>query len=144
MDASLPAAAVFTPAGLTGRWRVARVIEDRLAGGTARLVGEAVFAPDAEGLCYDESGTLTLPGGQSLAASRRYLWRFGATVQVLFADGRLFHILDPRDPEAELVHLCGEDDYRGRYLVTATGWETEWRVRGPRKDQVSRIAYVRP
>ncbi|WP_138465392.1 DUF6314 family protein [Poseidonocella sp. HB161398] len=142
--ASLPAAErLFTAAGLAGTWAVTRQIADARTGGTARLEGLARFHPDDGGLRYDEEGVLTLPGGQSFAATRRYLWRFGPPVRVLFADGRLFHVLDPADPEAELVHHCGDDLYRGRYRAGAAFWETEWHVTGPRKDQVSRIRYRR-
>ncbi|WP_172330384.1 DUF6314 family protein [Mangrovicoccus sp. HB161399] len=141
---ALPAAAeLFTPSALAGRWQVTRRIEDALAGGTARLAGEAVFSPDGEGLRYEESGTLTLPTGQSFAAAQSYLWRFDPLPRVLFADGRLFHAFDPAEPEAEIVHLCGGDLYRGRYRVSAEHWEAEWRVKGPRKDQQSLITYRR-
>ncbi len=143
-DASLPAAdRLFTVEGLAGAWRVTRRIEDALAGGTAHLDGEARFEPDGEGLRYGETGTLTLPGGQSFAATQSYLWHFDPLPRVLFADGRLFHVFDPAEPEAEIVHLCGEDLYRGRYRVFADHWEAEWRVKGPRKDQASLISYRR-
>lgn len=149
MGASLPhslpsAQGLFTAAGLAGEWTVARRIEDARTGGTARLQGTARFTVDADGLVYDETGTLTLDSGQSFAASRRYLWRFGGDmIRVLFDDGRLFHLLDPARPEDEQVHLCGPDTYRGHYTVAADHWTTTWRVSGPRKDQVNRITYHR-
>lgn len=100
--------------------------------------------PDGEGLRYEERGTLTLPGGQSFAATRQYLWRFdGPLVRVLFEDKRLFHVLDPSDPEHEQVHLCGADRYRGAYRVATDHWETWWQVTGPRKDQRHQIHYLR-
>nr|WP_226898242.1 DUF6314 family protein [Mangrovicoccus algicola] len=128
---------------MAGRWHVRRRIRDARAGGTAQMEGEARFLPDAEGLRYEETGTLTLPGGQRLASGQVYLWRFDPLPRVLFADGRLFHLLDPSRLRTVIRHLCGEDLYTGRYRMHPARWEMLWHVRGPRKDQLSRIAYRR-
>ena len=76
-----------------GDWRVDRVIEDVRAGRAGRFEGRAWFTPDAEGLAYLEQGVLTMEGSGGFAASRRYHWRDGGagTIEVRFADGRLFH-----------------------------------------------------
>ncbi len=123
---------------LTGRWRVRRRIEDRLAGAEARLDGVANFARDGSGLTYREGGRLTLPGGQVLETHRCYRWRFGPGDQITvhFEDGRPFHHIDATAPERQVVHPCGEDLYRGHYGVEAGwAWSSVWEVKGPRKDQ---------
>ena len=52
-----------------------------------------------------------------MTATRDYLWRDAGAgaIEVLFADGRLFHrfLLDEPDPAAE--HACPPDTYRVRY-----------------------------
>lgn len=144
MGASLPRPqTLFTPNGLIGTWSVTRQIKDARTLGTAHLIGQATFTPDADGLTYDEVGTLTLPGGQSFTATRRYLWRFEPILRVLFEDGRLFHTLDSMALDAPLLHHCGDDLYRGHFSAGPTQWETRWHVTGPRKDQHSHITYRR-
>ncbi|PRX29760.1 hypothetical protein SAMN05216257_11021 [Meinhardsimonia xiamenensis] len=129
-----------------GRWRLAREIEDFAAGHVVRFSGEALFAPEEGGaLALTEEGTLTLPGATPLKASRRYLWRAGqgGAIEVLFADGRPFHVIAPgAKPEAE--HLCPPDHYRVAYDFTGwPDWRAVWRVRGPRKDYRMQSLYRR-
>ncbi|MEM7267985.1 MAG: DUF6314 family protein [Pseudomonadota bacterium] len=120
-----------TKAGLLGRWRIDRKIENRI-GPDAAFTGEGVFEPDAEGLIWRESGRLTT-GGETLTASRVYLWRFGPRVTVLYEEGAPFHDFDPAEPSAR--HLCGEDVYEVAYAFTPPDrWRAEWRVTGPAKD----------
>ena len=89
-----------------GEWRVDRVIEDVRAGRGGRFEGRAWFTPDAEGLAYREEGVLTMEGSGGFAASRRYHWRDGGagTIEVRFADGRLFHRFYADEPMPGAAH----------------------------------------
>ena len=122
-------------ADFAGDWRIARVIEDRLAGRAGRLDGAARFVPDDGGLVCDERGTLRFAGAPPLQAERRYLWRAsGGRIAVLFADGRPFHDFAPADT-ATATHDCPPDAYAVRYDFTAwPDWTATWDVTGPRKD----------
>ncbi|MBP7002967.1 DUF6314 family protein [Amaricoccus sp.] len=120
-----------------GEWELTRDIDDARAGQRGRFVGRARFTPAPEGLRYREEGALTLGDGPALAASRDYLWRAGpeGAIDVLFADGRLFHSFRPADPAPAAEHDCPPDLYRVRYDFAAwPRWQVAWRVSGPRKD----------
>jgi len=135
----------FTRTDLIGNWRARREIEDRRAGTRAYFTGVAVFAPTEAGCTYRETGRLHLPDGSAMEARRCYLWRFytDGRVEILFEDGRPFHVLDPSDPGRLLVHPCGQDCYEGRYTVEGPhAWVTTWRVTGPAKDLVLRTRYT--
>ncbi|MEC3861670.1 DUF6314 family protein [Mesobacterium sp. TK19101] len=125
-------------ADFEGRWRLERVIEDRL-GGPARFSGEAAFVPDGIGLVYEERGWLDAPAGR-FQAERRYLWREdGQGIVVCFDDGRFFHRIG-----AEAAHWCEADDYRVRYDFSGWPvWRAVWRVTGPRKDYLMDSVYRR-
>lgn len=119
-----------------GRWALSRRITDARTGGEGRLEGTARFTPDAEGLRYEETGTLTL-GGTSVAASRVYLWRAAPGldgIDVFFDDGRAFHRIGEGD-RPETFHDCAPDRYAGQYDFTGWPvWQLRWQVTGPRKD----------
>ncbi|MBP7241379.1 DUF6314 family protein [Amaricoccus sp.] len=120
-----------------GAWELARDIADARSGQRGRFVGRARFIPTPEGLRYREEGELTLGDGPGITATRDYLWRAGAdgAIEVLFADGRLFHSFHPADPAPTAEHECPPDLYRARYDFAAWPcWQVEWRVSGPRKD----------
>jgi hypothetical protein len=131
-------------ADFEGAWRLARRIEDALAGETWDFAGQARFTPVPEGLDYVESGTLTGPGGRRMQAERRYLWRDGGEgIDLFFADGRFFHHI-PAAARPEAEHPCGDDLYRVAYdFADWPRWRAEWRVRGPRKDYVLHSSYAR-
>jgi len=134
----------FSAAGLAGGWRIDRQIADARSGGVASMTGTAQFVADAGGFAYHETGQLVMPGGACFHAERRYLWRFsGAMIEVRFEDGRLFHLFDPARPGVPVTHPCGEDLYEGRYALSTDGWQAQWRVKGPRKDQVITTDYRR-
>lgn len=129
----------MAPEGLSdfeGRWRITRRIEDAKAGGTGVFEGMAVYAPDGDGLRYDEVGELRLPDGPGMKATRRYLWREGdGALEVFFEDGRDFHRIDLSAPVATAFHDCPPDWYEVSYNFTHwPEWRAIWRVRGPRKD----------
>lgn len=131
-----------------GRWAFDRRIDDRLAGLTGRVTGEAAFEPGADGLArldYAETGTLDY-GGRRSQASQRYAWVFlgPERVEILNSEGAPLCVVDlAATGVAWACHLCGEDHYETRILVEPTGWRQIWRVAGPRKDYLSETAYRR-
>ncbi|GGD34895.1 DUF6314 family protein [Sinisalibacter lacisalsi] len=129
----------------TGRWRIARRIEDAWMDTTGLFEGVARFTPDAEGLLYSEVGELRLPQEPPMAARRKLLWRQdGAGIAVLFEDGRPFHRIDPAARVVQDWHDCDPDAYDVTYNFTRwPHWRMIWKVCGPRKDYVS-ISDFRP
>lgn len=124
-------------AAFEGRWIIERRIEDVRAGRAGRLAGTARFERAGTALAYAEEGTLRLGDGPPMVATRRYTWHdAGAgTIEVRFADGRLFHRFYADEPSPTAVHDCPPDQYRARYDFSRwPRWTAEWRVRGPRKD----------
>ncbi|MGC9417532.1 MAG: DUF6314 family protein [Rhodovulum sp.] len=126
-----------------GHWGLSRVIEDARTGGTARLEGRAVFAPEGEGLRYTEEGVLRIEGHAPLTATRAYLWRPATGgIELFFEDGRFFHAIGPGvHPQA--LHDCPPDRYEVAYDFAAwPRWSSRWRVTGPRKDYVMTSRYA--
>lgn len=123
-------------ADLEGRWRLDRRIEDRRAGLTGHLVGEAVWRRDGDIWRQEETGLLRYGAGAPMRADRVYLWRAeGGGFAVFFDDGRPFHRWAPGAPAAR--HHCAPDVYDVAYDLRAWPvWTQTWRVTGPRKDAV--------
>ncbi len=123
-------------ADFEGFWHVRREIEDRRAGQRGAFTGTAILRPHGADIwMWGETGWITLGEAAPVRAERRYLWRAeGASIAVLFEDGRPFHRFVPEGaPEA--AHRCAPDDYRVRYDFGAwPDWQVEWVVKGPRKD----------
>ena len=121
---------------LTGTWTIERTLEDTATSGT--FTGTATFTPDATGLAYEERGVLDLGHWRGDSYRRlHYAPAPSGVLTVTFDDGRFFHELDLREGEWTALHPCGADAYEGRYAVLSEAeWRQEWRVRGPRKDQV--------
>ncbi|RYH03300.1 hypothetical protein EU805_06145 [Salipiger sp. IMCC34102] len=129
-----------------GDWRLARLIDDRLAGQEGRFEGRARLTAAGDGaLAYVESGTLHLGAAPPLQAERRYIWRAqDGRIAVFFADGRTFHSFRPTGEGAGTDHPCGADFYRVAYdFNDFPRWTTRWRVSGPRKDYEMRTTYLR-
>ena len=121
---------------LQGTWRLSRTIEDRRAGQRGRLDGQAVFAPQGEGLVYRERGLLRL-GAFEDPAERVYRYGFSRPqrAEVAFEDGSPFHSLELSESGWWVEHRCRNDLYRGLFRLAAPGaWEAVWLVTGPRKD----------
>ena len=126
-------------AGLLGRWDVRRVIVDHLSGAVNRFTGTAIISA----LEFVETGTVRY-GSVSLQASRCYrLENRADSLEIAFPDGRAFINLDGRASQT-VRHLCGDDDYRGRFIFAAADdWIEAWRVNGPRKRYASLARYHR-
>ena len=133
----------FSPSDFEGLWQIDRRIEDRRAGGTARMAGTARITPESGRWRYAETGTLVLDGGAELTSERVYLWQITPErVEVFFDDGRSFHAFTP-DGRAER-HLCDPDLYVPAYDFSDwPAWSVRWEVTGPRKDYGSFTRYRR-
>ena len=121
---------------LEGGWSLTRLIDDRRTGQRGRFEGRVDFVGEQAALWYREAGEMRL-GDFRGAATRAYRFDFPAphAARVHFDDGRFFHDLDLRGGRAEVLHLCGEDRYRGDFRVTGPDqWHVDWEVQGPRKD----------
>ncbi|MGY3928733.1 DUF6314 family protein [Aeromonas simiae] len=111
-----------------------------------RAAGQVVVTPWEGGLSFAESGQYTTPHGQRLAMSNRYGWqrgeqgirlchlRFGAPVPLFELVPVTARRWQSREP-----HLCGADHYRAELVLTEQGFDVEWVITGPRKNE--RIAY---
>lgn len=126
-----------------GTWRLVRAIEDRRAGLSGRLEGEARFVPGQGGLVLTETGLLAYGGGAPMQAERRYLWREEAGgIAVYFEDGRPFHWFSAERTEAS--HDCPPDLYAVQYdFGTWPLWSAVWEVSGPRKQYTMTSRYSR-
>ena len=129
----MPGPDLTQPATLLGTWRLARVIDDRLAGAESRVVGQLELTEVEPGwIRWEESGRWHQPAGD--VDVRRGLWLERVVDDgwwVRFEDGTAFHPWAPGEP---VTHPCSPDTYVG--LVTGTGeqWVVRWDVTGPRKD----------
>jgi hypothetical protein len=120
------------PAELVGVWEIERDVADLRGGGEGTFTGTLTVAPDGAGFSWVEDGTLrwgdyTGPAGRTL----RFAPRDGAW-WLCFADGRPFH---PWTFDAELVHPCAADVYRGRITRHERDLLIDWDVTGPAKRQ---------
>jgi hypothetical protein len=126
-----------TLAFLRGRWRLERRLDDHRSGVCGTFTGDAEFAAtdDPAMLRYEERGELRF-GGHAGPATRSLvcLGRPGGVVDVRFADGREFYVLDLRSGQWTARHGCGADEYVVSYQVRAAGRLEEcWHVTGPLK-----------
>lgn len=119
---------------LEGTWTVDRDLAEGDARG--RFEGLATFTTDGEGLLWDEHGELVLGAYRGPARRRLQLVPRGAAWEVLFEDGRPFHLLDLSSGHCEAGHDCRADRYDGSFDVLGPdAFEVAWDVHGPAKDQ---------
>ncbi len=135
----MAAAAHVSPdlAAFAGRWVLTRVITDTKGGAEGRLSGVAVFTPEQDGrLLYEESGTLNYANHSPMAATRRYIWQaVEGGIEVLFEDGKPFHVIEKGRSMPDANHHCDPDLYHVSYDFSRwPDWSSSWRVVGPRKD----------
>lgn len=125
---------------LTGRWSVARTINDTQ--GSFDGVAEIGTGNSQDSLIWHETGELELDGAEVEAYRTLLVVPDNDAWEVRFDDGRPFHPLDLRAGRADVEHLCGPDTYRGTYLVTGAGtFCTRWHVTGPGREDVLVTAY---
>jgi len=125
---------MITLADLSGSWRLTRRIVDHRAAENGDLTGICRWSKDGVGLRQDEAGVMHFGTAPPMQASRAYLWRAaGASLIVLFEDGRPFHRLGPGQLRDR--HHCPPDTYDVVYDFTRwPDWTQIWQVTGPRKD----------
>jgi hypothetical protein len=128
---------------LRGRWTVRREINQ----GQGRFDGTAEFTAGEDATqIWHETGRLRLGGHDGPAYRTLHLapGPAGGAWQVRFDDGRPFHDLDLRSRRWTAEHLCGDDVYRGEFIVEGPDrLRVTWRVTGPRKDDVIQSVYER-
>ncbi len=119
---------------LTGTWSLTRQITHG-DGSAYSLEGTVEFHRSGPRLIQDEAGTLTY-GGQSLKASRRFIWeKAGDQARVYFDDMRPFHSFPLGVAKPTAVHICPPDRYEVTYDFTQwPKWQAVWQVEGPNKD----------
>lgn len=127
------------PAALAcfGTWQVQRRIKDALLGSIVTFRGVATLTADQ----FAEEGEVIFPHG-SYPSSRRYLLTWGTSqVHVARPDGAPFITL-AASRRQQVIHHCGADLYRGRFLFHGPkGWAEAWSVTGPRKSYQSFSLY---
>jgi len=122
-----------------GSWDVRRLIVDHLSGAVHRFEGTAIVSASA----FVEAGVVRY-GATAFKANRRYTLAPGIYgPDVAFPDGRPFISLGEGASQS-VRHLCGADDYRGRFFFRdGNAWVEAWRVTGPRKRYASLAHYRR-
>jgi hypothetical protein len=111
----------------------------------AQFRGSARFRSHGEGLVYEEKGLLKVDGHRAVSAQRSHLWRTGegGVIEVLFEDGRPFHVIDLRSPSD--THFCDPDTYEVAYRFGGwPDWICTWKVTGPKKAYQMVSTYRRP
>lgn len=121
------------PLSLLGRWTFTRDIDDHRAGERITVAGAMLLRGDADGIQWDETGTMTRSGVASDVFRTLFLAPRAGGWFVTFADGRDFH---PWAVGEALSHPCSADLYSGRIDVAAdaNSWVVHWDVTGPAKD----------
>ena len=130
---------------LEGAWRICRRIDDQRRGERGTFDGEATFSREKATLRYHERGVLRLNDFEG-EGSRGYVYAFpaAAIAEVYFEDGRFFHTLDLTSGIWSAEHTCGEDLYRGEFVVVdADLWGAVWHVNGLRKKLILDAEYRR-
>lgn len=132
---------------LAGDWQISRRLREARPGGIRGVAqGSATFERDGHLLRYRESVNVQF-GGFSGPATRGYTFRLldDTRAEVLFEDGRLFHLLDMSAGRWHCEHQCAPDLYCGQFRVLdVRSWVGRWKVTGPRKRLRITTLYRRP
>ncbi len=129
---------------LAGRWSVRRDVCDHRLGLRGAFTGVAVFTRTDAGLTWSERGHMRFSAYDGPAFRDLVVVAAGDGWEVRFPDGRLFHPLDLSTGVCDAVHPCGEDVYRGRYVLeTPDRLTVAWRVSGPEADESLDAVYDR-
>jgi hypothetical protein len=126
------AAPAPVPTDLLGSWRLRRRIVDRRLGLFGRATGTLLLTLTDSGVRWREDGRLAWNGVVGSFSRELRCQEDEDGWQVLFADGRPFHLWRPG---ALVLHPCRDDLYRGLLNASATVLRTLWDVCGPAKDQ---------
>lgn len=113
--------------------------------------GKLTIRQEGADILLFESGTFTLEGQTRSAPMRNvYRWRVGKSRISLFHERRgadaavaLFDLI--ADGEQRLVsasaHQCAADAYRAEITLVGAGFDLEWRIEGPKKDEFLHYRY---
>lgn len=132
---------------LQGAWRLSRQIS---GSHLAYVTGTAVFETTTHlhELRYSEDVEITLDDGKKLKGHQHYIYRLedDNKINVYFDGGdRLFHsicISSEHGSEHQASHYCQPDTYTTSYFFEKRGFQIEHRVKGPKKDYISRTTYA--
>lgn len=108
--------------------------------------GSVCVSQAADGLRFHEQGQFRLEQGNSeIAFSNVYRWSLHEDRLALFHERRgkahavwLFDLTSEANGTAlvsHAPHLCGADRYMARLEPQHDGFDLEWRIHGPRKDE---------
>ncbi|MGH3423397.1 MAG: DUF6314 family protein [Nocardioidaceae bacterium] len=133
---------------LSGHWTIERSLLERTTGDRGTFRGTVEYEPaDGGGLRQRERGELVWGGHRGPAYRCLWLRPLGGpgVLEVLFEDGRDFHVLDLRTGVATAEHACGRDVYAGEFEVeSAAAWAYRWTVTGPHKSLLLSSRLTRP
>jgi hypothetical protein len=144
------------------------LLREKTKDGIQCAASTTALIPNDEGLeyLYIENGEFRTDSGFSFQATRRYIWRYDETrdvVSVWFAKpddlaraDYLFHEIEFDKPDeardqgwaAKAGHLCEDDYYNVKYnfgfqAVNLSNWKIEYTVKGPKKDYTIKGVYTR-
>ena len=128
-----------------GIWSLERLIRDARAGQLVHADGSAVLRREGDGLIYDETVTMCIPGRPEMTGMRRYLWRWaGDHIVIYFDDDRYFHMLNLGQASSQDHHDCPPDSYDALYDFAGwPRWTVRWTVSGPQKSYEMETKYTR-
>ncbi|MCJ1359009.1 MAG: hypothetical protein MMC33_009009 [Icmadophila ericetorum] len=166
----LPGQSIFD--ALQGSWELHRVLSSAIPTfpsgifrGIAKLSPRSATDPQFDGeYLYIEEGTLVTEQGLSLRGSRRYVYRYQRSTDLVTAwfvkpDGEavdyFFHTVQfqeisglrrSENLQAKDTHLCVEDLYEVEYQFrprnkTLSTWSVQYQVTGPKKDYFTATEY---
>jgi hypothetical protein len=130
---------------LPGAWLFKRVVNGFIRQDAIHMVGKASFSQQGADLVYDEAGHYFYQQQPfSFQQNYTYQWEDGSGYAICFRDGRFFYHLTSHDKSQDIIHLCGQDQYRGSFTWQDNDtWILRWYVQGPVKNFTIETIYER-
>ena len=127
---------------IVGKWDINRSIRDIINKKEFKLSGSGIFTNKNNIFHYKETGLLISDKFES-KAHQEYTWIIKPNGWIInFSDGNHFHDLELENTEQEVYHECGNDIYKGMFLLNLPrNFEVMWEVSGPRKNYKSHTYY---
>lgn len=111
-----------------------------------------ISSPKEYECIFDESCRFQMKTGESFDLKNKYLWvRKSSSIEVshLRRVEPVFLVeLEPwgssegREFRERSRHLCGADEYRLQICLLEKGFSANWRITGPKKDELIEYVYV--